>query len=384
MARPRTLGGDRKTEFYSRLVPDRDREALRSYVPVNRYRFPEAYGWWSARTRGAYPRPPERVQELYSRAFAWAEANVAGFPAHDTRSPLFAEYIGCIRALARMFTVCEERDMAFEFVFPHAMLMARNRYLQNPAALLASDDVLDNIRMATGENPMHAIHFGDDELARLDHTRQLRDACTMRVPLHLDCTRRQFANVSRLPLRGVVFGPRDLAHVQYVDPYVMVVKFATYQNTSDGRRVAMAFGASKRADEAEGKATSVHEVLATRPLPQAGTGVYTEADFLGADDMACALLIRRNDVWVGVVRSRTRLLCNVSLDPQNAFNLGALGELDVQPTHAEVIGAFAESTIPDDVLDMMDEFAGLDLVQPRPAARASGAAAADPGSKRKQ
>lgn len=145
----------------------------------------------------------------------------------------------------------------------------------------------------------------------------------------------------------------------------------------------MAFGASKRADEAEGKATSVHEVLATRPLPQAGTGVYTEADFLGADDMACALLIRRNDVWVGVVRSRTRLLCNVSLDPQNAFNLGALGELDVQPTQAELIEAFAESTIPDDILNVMGELAGLNLIQPRPAALVGGRAA-EPGGKRKQ
>lgn len=388
MARRAPLG-NRHAAFYASVASEGERDGARRYVPVIHAQFFEAHVWWKRRTRGAFPRSRERVQQLYQRAFAWADAHVAGFGAHDRNSPSISLYRTCIRALVRIFIVCEERDMSFEFVIAHALLRHNDDALSTPVPGLASvfDRALENsVRVVSGV-PIHPVtldthnillsstplEFTDYELAQLDQTRLLQDACAAHVPMHLECARRPFNLERKEPLRDVAYGPRDLARIRYVDPYVMAITFGTYQNTPDGRDVSMAFALSKHADEKANQESFVREAFRVRPMMHVGAGSYEETDFTTASDMACMLLVRARGRWIGVMRSRTAVLCDVTLNPDAAFNAAALRELDIRPTHDAFDSIVDDIAFPDDLLRLAAQFSTLVTRRPDSPREDSGA-----------
>lgn len=375
--------------FYAALISAEDREDLRTYVPVDRDAFPIAFRWWTERTRNRMPRTPDRVQRVCERALAWAEANVHRFSEHSTNDAyVLASFRTCVQALLRIFIICDERDMPFDFVFAHSMLRMRDEYIPDPRRMPTTRGMGSVIHFAMDSavtRPMREgrpldltltgdlVRFGPLELLWLDSTRQMQDVCRMRVPMSLDCEKRAPHPKVRRPLRGVVYGPRDLAHVAYVDPFVMVVKFANYEGRNDNVSdrathastvMARAFSAAKHTARTRDSIAMARDVIDVRPLSHVGVGSYTKEDFFSEDDMACALLIRRDGAWVGIVHDERDILCSVTLDVGRAFNAGALDETDRRATVADVDLALGEKAVPGVLTDLVAQFADAAISRP--------------------
>lgn len=367
------------------LLLPHDRKALQAYVPVDRVRFPHAYQWWQTHTHGAYPRSPDHIERLLDRTVQWMSGNVEGFGPSPLHRDSLMGVRACANSLMRMFIVSEERDMSFDFVLAHALLEYHERHATDPRA---TDDPL--VRSATyqflhsgphvdalrGEITFIAhdtyrhISFGRAELLALDNTRLLQDACRIFVHVELSCTPKENVRAGRLTApRGVVIGPRTLAHIKYIDPFVMVVKFTTLMGVRDGDslrdvgdmwRVVSGFAREKRVMlRGDRDAGEIEDVFDVRPLPSVSAGSYTREEFLTEDDeMPCALLVRKGDRWVGLVYGKYGPICDVLVNVDADFNHGALDELDARPTHNEFMAAFERHPFPTDLLEEVSAYGG--------------------------
>lgn len=280
--------------------------------------------------------------------------------------------------------------MAFEFVLAHGLLEYHERYATDPRVeedpfarnntyhFLQSSPHVEALRggITFVEHDMYKhISFGRAELLALDNTRLLQDACQIFVPVELRCAPKEDARMGNPVLpRGAVIGPRNLAHIKYIDPFVMVVKFTAfmgrrveelYRGIGEMWKVAPNFARAKREMLRGGDGGELGEAFDVRPLPHVSAGSYTKEEFLAEDDeMPCALLVRRGDRWVGLVHGTSRPLCDVLVDVNADFNYGALDALDARPTHKEVIDALSSHSFPDDLLDEVIGYGAVPVSRP--------------------